>query len=179
MFKTQILESLKNLGFDFSEKDLETPKEEFGDLCVKCFRIAKKLGKTPEELAKEIEGKMEKLWFLEKVKAVGGYVNFHFDWKEVAKKILRSLKELEKSIKNPYQGKRIMVEHTSVNPNKALHIGHARNACLGDCLVRLLNFVGNDVIVANYVDDTGSQMADIVLGFKVLGIPMETSGKFT
>ena len=60
---------------------------------------------------------------------------------------------------------KILVEHTSINPNKAAHIGHLRNAILGDTFVRLLRYAGRDVDVQNYIDNTGVQVADVVVGF--------------
>src|SRR6185369_6986873 len=66
----------------------------------------------------------------------------------------------------PQLGGKIIVEHTSVNPNKAAHIGHLRNAVLGDTTVRLLRAAGEQVEVQNYIDNTGVQVADIVVGFK-------------
>ena len=63
----------------------------------------------------------------------------------------------------------ILIEHTSVNPNKALHVGHLRNAIIGDCLYRILRTAGKDVRVLNYIDDSGVQVADIIVGFKHAG----------
>lgn len=82
------------------------------------------------------------------------------------------------SIKNRFyefdkKDKKILIEHTSVNPNKSLHIGHLRNSILGDSLYRFLRYLGYDVKVLNYIDDTGSQVADIVFGYYFLGIPLD------
>ena len=155
------------------------PVEEFGDLATNvCFLLAKELKKSPEEIASETA---KKLKFPEgsgiaKVEARNGYLNFFFDWKVVGKKLLKEILELRESYGKPKVGKRrIMIEHTSVNPNKAIHIGHARNACLGDSLARFLRWCGHEVIVANYINDAGSQMADLIIGFKVLGFPLKKS----
>ena len=67
------------------------------------------------------------------------------------------------------RGQRVVVEHTSVNPNKALHIGHVRNVAIGDSIARILSYAGHDVSVLNYVDDSGVQVADVVVGFMHLG----------
>jgi arginyl-tRNA synthetase len=67
----------------------------------------------------------------------------------------------------------ILIEHTSVNPNKALHVGHLRNAVIGDCLYRILSITGKDVRVINYIDDSGVQVADIIVGFKHAGLPIK------
>ena len=66
--------------------------------------------------------------------------------------------------------KRIAIEHTNVNPNKALHIGHARNLVLGDSLVRMMKRLGNEVQTLNYIDDSGAQVADVIVGLRFLGI---------
>ena len=70
-------------------------------------------------------------------------------------------------------GRRVVVEHTSVNPNKALHIGHVRNVVVGDSVARILSYSGHDVRVLNYVDDSGAQVADVVVGFEHLGFARE------
>ena len=62
----------------------------------------------------------------------------------------------------------MIVEHTSINPNKAAHVGHLRNATLGDTFVRILRYRGHEVVVQNYIDDTGVQVADVVVGFQHL-----------
>ena len=77
----------------------------------------------------------------------------------------------EGALAGPRRASKVIVEHTNINPNKAAHIGHLRNAVLGDTLVRCLRFLGRRVEVQNYVDDTGVQVADVVVGF--LHLPEE------
>jgi arginyl-tRNA synthetase len=169
----------KSLSVSIDE--LEEP-EKYGDFAYPCFNLAKKQGKNPNEIAKNIA--VTQLQLAEKVKikffnikATGPYVNYYINWEEFGQELL---KNIDKNYGKPekIEKKKIMVEHTSANPNKALHVGHIRNSCLGDSLVRLLDFLGHDVIVANYIDDTGDQMAELVLGFKFLNIPIETEMKF-
>ena len=97
--------------------------------------------------------------------AGGGYVNLFLDRGAFAQGLVASL-----AAAAPAAGRRghVIVEHTSINPNKAAHIGHLRNACLGDTFVRLLRHRGCDVGVQNYIDDTGVQVADVVVGFQHL-----------
>jgi len=154
------------------------PRPELGDLATKvCFTLASKLRKSPAEIAAQAcsEAEVAEGGLIERVEAKGGYINFYFNWPRVAEELLKeALKPgYGKPVVKPM---RVMVEHTSVNPNKALHIGHARNACLGDFVSRLLRFAGHEVIVANYIDDTGTQVADIVVGFLHLGFPLEKEG---
>src|SRR2546427_12397854 len=90
--------------------------------------------------------------------AGGGYLNVFLDrwW------LLRHSGQLQ-SVKSADTGK-IIVEHTNINPNKAAHIGHLRNAVVGDSFVRMLRFLGFPVEVQNYIDNTGVQVADVVVG---------------
>jgi arginyl-tRNA synthetase len=179
MLKKQVTEALKIAGIEIKEGDLETPKK-FGDIAFPCFQLAKLKRQDPQKLAEDIVAKIKPTNFIEKVEAKSGYVNFFFDWKRVSKKVLREIVRKGEKYGKPKKIKKekIMVEHTSVNPNKALHIGHTRNSCLGDCLARILSYYGHDVVVANYIDDTGAQVADIIVGFKFLDIPLQTEKKF-
>ncbi|RLG00701.1 MAG: arginine--tRNA ligase, partial [Thaumarchaeota archaeon] len=141
------------------------------------FELAKRLRKSPNEVASEIVDRIrsERMELVKDVEAVRGYINFKADWIKYSEEILKEI--LEKGERYGSieigAGRKIMIEHTSVNPNKPLHVGHARNTCLGDSLARILRFIGYDVIVLNYVDDSGAQMADLILGFTELGYPLD------
>src|SRR5579863_1992553 len=114
-----------------------------------CFELAKKLRKPPRKIAEEIVAKMGSIPGIEKFEvAGGGYINAYVDRAQMAKRILAGRE------KAAIHGEKILVEHTSINPNKAAHIGHLRNAILGDTFVRLLRIVGNHVDVQNYIDNT-------------------------
>ncbi|MCS7125294.1 MAG: arginine--tRNA ligase [Aigarchaeota archaeon] len=140
------------------------------------FEISKEKKVNPQEVALEIVERLKnfKGILVDSVEAVSGYINFKVNWIEYSNLILETvLKEKSEYGKSKIGvGKKIIVEHTSVNPNKALHVGHARNVCIGDTLARLFHFLGYDVIVLNYIDDSGTQMADLLLGFTELGYPM-------
>jgi len=176
----EILDSLEKVGIKRELIKLEKPRQEFGDLSTNvCFLLAKEFKKPPQQIAEEVVKKLEFSddSFVERVEAVAGYLNFFLNWKKISEVLLSYILKNEETYgKVEVEKKRVMVEHTSVNPNKALHIGHVRNACLGDALVRILKFLDQDVVVANYVDDTGNQVADIVVGFKFLGFPLEKPG---
>ena len=73
-------------------------------------------------------------------------------------------------------GERVIVEHTNINPNKAAHIGHLRNAALGDSFGRLLRFLGREVEIQNYIDDTGVQVADVAVGFREIELVLVEIG---
>jgi len=139
------------------------PKIEMGEAASPvCFELAKRLKKAPRMIAQEIANAFPKVEGVARVEvAGGGYLNVYFDrsafWKEVA-----SEQPADPSTK--HTGDKIIVEHTSINPNKAAHIGHVRNAVLGDTLVRILRHVGHRVQIQNYIDNTGVQVADVVIG---------------
>jgi len=160
-----------------------TPTPDIGDLAIRlCFQLAKTLKKAPIAIGKEIQETLDPVAGVKKVTIEGGgYLNFHLDrWA-----LFSSLRKEDRDISSkPGEGKaKIIVEHTNINPNKAAHIGHLRNACLGDTLVRLLRFLGEMVEVQNYIDDTGAQVADVVVGFhhlleKDIGQIREMTEKF-
>ncbi|MCP8304080.1 MAG: arginine--tRNA ligase [archaeon] len=156
----------------------EPPRPEFGELSVNvAFTIANKLGLNPLEVAKAIgnELKVPKGSLISSFEVCRpGYINFKVRYPDLNYRSLSEsiLKEDYGSL-NIGRGKRVCVEHTSVNPNKALHVGHIRNVILGDSIHRILKFTEHDVQVLNYIDDSGLQIADIVVGFKYVGFPLE------
>jgi arginyl-tRNA synthetase len=141
------------------------PSVELGEISVAaCFDLAKQLRQAPRKIAEQLLPHLTPLEGVERVSLAGaGYLNFHLDRAQMAAALLK----LRTSPPRPQRdGKtKILVEHTSINPNKAAHIGHLRNAVLGDAFVRLLKFRGHSVEVQNYIDNTGVQVADVVVGF--------------
>ncbi len=153
-------------GIDFTPESVsvEFPQtREMGDISVtSAFDLAKILRKAPRIIACEIAEGIPLPDFCEKMEVAGaGYINLYFDRKEIFRSILT---EKPLYVAGSSKGK-IIVEHTNINPNKAAHIGHIRNAVIGDTLVRLLKYQGFEVEVQNFIDDTGVQVADIVAGF--------------
>ncbi|MFA6956801.1 MAG: arginine--tRNA ligase [Thermoanaerobaculia bacterium] len=141
------------------------PRLSMGDLATPvAMELAKQARKAPRQIAEAIASGLELPASVSRVTVEGaGYLNFHFDRR------LFTLSYLE-SIGAPIgaTGERITVEHTNINPNKAAHIGHLRNAVLGDTLIRCLVALGHKVERQNYIDDTGVQVADVVVGFEHL-----------
>src|SRR5438445_9120224 len=128
------------------------------------FELAKKLRKAPRKIAEEIVAGIGRIEGFEKLELAGaGYINGRVSGAELAAALAGD--EVEPIEVPP--GK-ILVEHSSINPNKAAHIGHLRNAILGDTFVRLLQYAGRKVDVQNYIDNTGVQVADVVVGFQHL-----------
>ncbi|HKM86411.1 MAG TPA: arginine--tRNA ligase [Terriglobales bacterium] len=140
----------------------QPPKVEFGEYALPlAFELARKLRKAPRKIAEEIVAGVGAVPGLEKFEVAGaGYINVRVSRAELA----TALAADEKPAASVPAGK-VLVEHSSINPNKAAHIGHLRNAILGDTFVRLLRFAGREVDVQNYIDNTGVQVADVVVGF--------------
>jgi arginyl-tRNA synthetase len=138
------------------------PKIEMGEAASPvCFELAKRLKRAPRQIAQEIANHFGEVDGIAKLEvAGGGYLNAYFDraafWASV-----RAEQSDERRVAS---GEKIIVEHTSINPNKAAHIGHVRNAVLGDTMVRVLRHAGNRVQIQNYIDNTGVQVADVVIG---------------
>ncbi|HET6201095.1 MAG TPA: arginine--tRNA ligase [Candidatus Acidoferrales bacterium] len=141
------------------------PKIEMGEIASPvCFELAKRLKRAPRQIAQEIAATIGKIDGVERIEiAGGGYLNAYLDrgafFDDAASSAGREA--IRASAKSP----KAIVEHTNINPNKAAHIGHLRNAVLGDAFVRLLRYTGRRVEVQNYIDNTGVQVADVVLGF--------------
>jgi arginyl-tRNA synthetase len=129
-----------------------------------CFELAKRLKKPPRALAQEIANSLKAIPGVSRMEvAGGGYLNAFFDR---AAFLRGACEEAGRGATEPRpDAPKAIVEHTSINPNKAAHIGHLRNAVLGDTFVRLLRYAGRRVEVENYIDNTGVQVADVVLGF--------------
>lgn len=142
---------------------MPTPDRAFGDLALNLpFQLARAMKKNPRALAQEILPRLAGLPGIGRAEIAGaGYINLYLDR---AAFLASRLAEPDRSELSPEERK-IVVEHTNINPNKAAHIGHLRNACLGDVLVRCLRRMGETVEVQNYIDDTGVQVVDVVYGF--------------
>ncbi len=139
----------------------QPPKVELGDFAIPIFPFAKPLRSAPLKIAEAIKSEIGAIEGISELQvAPPGYLNVGINrgWMAAA------LAADEKPASAIPSGK-ILVEHSSINPNKAAHIGHLRNAILGDTFVRLLRFAGREVDVQNYIDNTGVQVADVVVGF--------------
>jgi arginyl-tRNA synthetase len=165
----------KDLGATVERVVLERPpKVSLGDLASPiAFDLAKSLRRAPRAIAEEIARAVALPPGVERVRVEGGgYVNFFLERGTFAAALLETPAEADS------RAGKVVVEHTNINPNKAAHIGHLRNALLGDVLVRALRFLGYEVEVQNYLDDTGVQVADVVAGLLHLaGVPSEREMK--
>jgi arginyl-tRNA synthetase len=140
----------------------QPPKVEMGEYALPlAFELAKKLRKAPRKIAEEILAGIGQIEGFEKLELAGaGYINARVKRDVVAADLLA---DRNRPVDVPLA--KVLVEHSSINPNKAAHIGHLRNAVLGDTFVRLLRHARREVDVQNYVDNTGVQVADVVVGF--------------
>jgi arginyl-tRNA synthetase len=138
------------------------PRRELGDLATPAaLQLARVLKRKPREIAQEIAEAFPRPTLVRAVTVEGaGYLNFHLDRGAFTSQVL----SVDLLAGSPRPGK-VIIEHTNINPNKAAHIGHLRNAILGDVLARCLKGLGYTVEVENYIDDTGVQLADVVVGF--------------
>jgi arginyl-tRNA synthetase len=139
------------------------PNRTLGDLAAPiAFQLARTLRKAPRAIAQELATSLASVAGVRQVVATpNGYLNLYLDRPAFVLARLRN-----EITPDAAPAEKTVVEHTAINPNKAAHIGHLRNAALGDTLVRVLHFRGTPVEVQNYIDDLGVQVADIVVGFR-------------
>ena len=148
------------------------PNPNLGDLASTiAFALTKKLRTSPPEVAADLVEKIEVPEIFTKVQNFGPYVNFFIDYSKFSKLLLEKVDENYGQL--PEYGEKIVLEHTSANPNGPLHIGHIRNSIFGDSLARLLKLAGRDVITQYYVNDMGRQIAIIVCGITECGLKIE------
>jgi arginyl-tRNA synthetase len=159
-----------------AEITLEQPRQTtFGEVALPiAFQLARALKQNPKKIAADLVEAVGPIPGVASMEIAGnGYINVRFDRGAYGAALLADIKP-----EAPASTAKIIVEHTNINPNKAAHIGHLRNAVLGDTFVRMLRAVGNQVEVQNYIDNTGVQVADVVVGFHFLEhkTPAEVAG---
>jgi len=171
----KILSEMSITGIDFS---VEPAKPGFGDVSSNIsFLLAKQLKKSPRDIAQLFSENYEKshnTLVLKSEAHPSGYLNFFANWEKLNQLILSESNLDTFGFVELGNQSTIVVEHTSVNPNKALHIGHIRNIIIGDTISRILRKADYKVNVLNYVDDSGLQVADILVGFTHLGFNQES-----
>ncbi|MGH9954051.1 MAG: arginine--tRNA ligase [Nitrososphaeraceae archaeon] len=171
--------ALTSAGYPVIEFDVsEPPQHAFGDLsCNVAFLLSKHLKKPPTkiatELAEALRPRIQGSYILSADPA-GGYINFRANYDRLSPATLSHVLSNPENYGYPNSGQdmHIVIEHTSINPNKALHVGHMRNVIIGDTLYRIMRATNHRTTILNYVDDSGVQIADIVVGFKFAGFPV-------
>jgi arginyl-tRNA synthetase len=168
---------LDDLGVSDILFTVEPAKSGFGDVSSNIsFLLAKPLKKSPQEICKTLSEKYSQFnhTLVSKVEShPSGYLNFFANWEKLNQLILSESNLDEFGSVDLGKNSTIVVEHTSVNPNKALHIGHIRNIIVGDTISRILEKSNYKVNILNYVDDSGLQVADIIVGFRHLGFSQD------
>jgi arginyl-tRNA synthetase len=146
------------------------PNPAMGDLSFACFDLAKKNGKNPVDTAKELAGKIKKSDLVEKVQAIGPYVNFFFNAGLLAESVIKQIKKERNKFgaSQARKGEKILIEYPSNNTHKEVHVGHLRNICIGNALVNLYEVAGAKVIPINYINDFGVHVAKCLWGLNNL-----------
>ncbi|NNF00752.1 MAG: arginine--tRNA ligase, partial [Pyrinomonadaceae bacterium] len=173
---TEAIRNSANNYFKVSPENVVSeipPKTEFGDIAFPvAFELAKHLKKetgekqNPRAIADQFKAELMKIDFVQDIEIAGpGYLNVFYKRPDFLVEALNAELLPDAHLSKSDESKKICVEHTAVNPNKAAHIGHVRNSVLGDTFVRILRAAGNRVEVQNYIDNTGVQVADVVVGF--------------
>lgn len=182
MIREGVAEALKNiLGVEEVPLNIP-PQREMGDFSSAiCLSLAKAKRRPPMEIAKEVVEQLKANfppYIQEATLTPPGYLNFKVDWPKFAKDLIPEILEKRDLFGRPIQveKEKVFVEHTSVNPNKAMHIGHLRNSVLGDTVARVFQWLGFPTEVCNYIDDTGVQVVDVVTAFLYLDPPFFHEG---
>ncbi len=166
MFKQKIINILaKQTKLKPAELELLIeipPNLEMGDYAFPCFVLSKKLKKSPDQIAQDLSKKIKPTTPIKLVEAKGPYVNFFIKKNILAQHIIN----INESFGKQKQNQKILLEHTSVNPNASPHVGRTRNSIIGDSIYRILTFLGNKVERHFYVNDVSKQIAMLALVFK-------------
>jgi len=180
--KRVLTEAIRKSGYDIEVSVEEPTDPSYGDLTTTvALQLANQLRKNPKEVAEQIARRIDFKAhpYVKSVRQVAGYLNFTFEPLNYSVAVLEGISRNRSDYGRPegVEPKRVLVEHTNSNPNKALHIGTLRNTVLGDCLARVLRYAGHVVRVLNYIDDSGAQVADNLVAHLYMGRPMEPKGE--
>ncbi|MEM4347382.1 MAG: arginine--tRNA ligase [Candidatus Altiarchaeota archaeon] len=162
--RNEIKRSIENFIGEKIQVD-EIQESKIADFSFKTFKIAEKLGKKQDVLANEISLGVKSLKFIERVSSEGAYVNFFLNYPKTLKEFLKNIRKDKNYGKGKVKKRKIILEHTSINPSGPIHVGRLRNSLIGDALKRILNFYGYEVETHYYVNDIGKQIAIIAQGF--------------
>ncbi len=161
----KISEAIQKMGQNLSEDEIykalvEPPQSAMGDLAFGCFTLAKALKKGPPQIAAEIAQNFSADSAIEKVQAAGPYLNLTFSTQCHGEKVLNTILDgsyFKKQLVE--ESPRTMVEYSQPNTHKELHVGHMRNLCLGDAIVRMLRYSGRDIVSSTFPGDMGTHVA--------------------
>ena len=169
-----ITASLETLGVsDIDVPIQDVPANKPGDYgSPVAFSLAKVMRKNPVAIAQELLDSLELPTGIARAEAVGPYINFFVDTAAFTESVLTG------TFDYPERDKKVIVEHTSVNPNKEAHVGHLRNICLGDAIARIFKAAGYEVEIQNYIDDTGRQAAESIFATSYFEAQYDGSQKY-
>lgn len=172
LFRKQAHQTLRKVLTIYNYKGdilFQTPPLGMGDLAFPCFSLASAVHKSPHKIACSITEKIKAKGWIKKIESKGGYINFFIDDHRLTTMTLQLILELKKQYGyHKKKQKKVIIEHTSVNPNGPLHVGRARNPIIGDTLVRLYQAAGYTVESQFYLDDMGKQVAALTWGVQKL-----------
>ncbi len=176
-FSRALMVAASGLGVDDVPDPVVEPSAvpEVGDYSsALAFRLARLLKRPPREIATELAARLADATvshWREVTVSGAGYINIKLDFQSLTPVVIEGALRLGEIVSpDPSAGAKVVVEHTATNPNKAAHVGHLRNACIGDTVARLLRARGHQVEVQNYIDDTGVQVADVLVGIRHLAL---------
>lgn len=177
MFKQKVVELLAAVGFQHPL--LEKPDLQFGDVAVPCFSLAKEWKKAPQQIAIEITEKLrskqqaepKQFKWLSEINSAGAYINFKYNQSLVANEVITTIRTQKKKYGYNQEGnnKTVMVEFSSPNTGKPMHLGHVRNNCLGRAVSNLLSASGYRVLRASLMNDRGAHMAKAMVAYQHWG----------
>ena len=173
-----IKDAIKTLNWEIPDNIPieQPPRDNMGDIATSVsFELARQLKRSPMEINQEILQVMDKPDIFKQVESIGPYLNFRIDYQKFSILVLKSINENYGELEN--KNLKIILEHTSANPNGPLHIGHIRNSIIGDSLARILISAGYNVETQYYVNDMGRQIAMIVWGLIKQGYEINESEK--
>ncbi len=173
-----IKEAIKTLNWEIPDNIPieQPPRDNMGDIATSIsFELARQLKRSPMEINQEILQVIKKPNIFKQVESIGPYLNFRIDYQKFSILVLKSINENYGELEN--KNLKIILEHTSANPNGPLHIGHIRNSIIGDSLARILISAGYTVETQYYVNDMGRQIAMIVWGLIKRGYKIDESEK--
>lgn len=166
-FREECAGLLKKAG---NEAVLETPPKEIpADLAFPCFSLSKEFRKAPQEIAKEIAARLKPGGLIKEIKAEGPYVNFYAGWSKLSKEIISEILKKKENYGKGNAREKVMVEYSSPNTNKPLHVGHLRNDSIGMSVANMLEFSGNEVIRTAIINDRGVHICKSMLAYKKWG----------
>ncbi len=164
LFKRDVLRCLKNVDERFVKES------DHADLaCTIAFKLAKEQKRSPVEVANELVETLEPIGYIGKIEVVNGYINF-FASEEFLEDTVNTIIDTDENYGSLRLKGKVLIEHTSANPDGPLHIGHMRNSIIGDSLARIFRKAGFDVETHYYVNDMGRQVAIAVLGYRLFGL---------